>query len=167
VTVLVAYASRHGATREIAEAIADALSARDVAVDVRDVAGVDGLEPYHAVVLGSAVYFGKWLEPARNFVEAHADELAARPTWLFSSGPVGDPPFPGEDDAVRAEALVAATNARGHRLLGGKLDPSALGLAERMLARVAHGRGDYRDWNEIDTWAADIAAALQAEHAAI
>ena len=65
--MLVAYASRHGATREIAEAIAAALLARGVTADARDVATIDGLEPYDAVVLGSAVYFGKWLEPARAF----------------------------------------------------------------------------------------------------
>jgi menaquinone-dependent protoporphyrinogen oxidase len=77
--VLVAVASRHGATAEIADAIAERLGVRRIGADVcriEDCAGVDG---YGAVILGSAVYAGSWLPSARQFVEAHAAELAARP----------------------------------------------------------------------------------------
>ena len=94
-TVLVTAASRHGGTREIAEAIARELEAQGVSVELRELEEVSDLGRYDAVVLGSAVYLGRWLEPALRFVERHADELAERKTWLFSSGPiVGDPPRP-------------------------------------------------------------------------
>lgn len=66
-----------------------------------------GVGGYDAVVLGSAVYVGRWLEPARELVDAHAEELAARPTWLFSSGPIGDPPKPEADDAVQIAEIAA------------------------------------------------------------
>jgi len=79
---------------------------------------------YEAFVLGSAVYFGNWLQEARGFVEAHGHELAARPVWLFSSGPIGDPPEPSEEKAVHIEAIREATGAEDHRLFGGKLDKS-------------------------------------------
>lgn len=80
-TVLVAAASRHGATREIAEVIAQELGARGVEADVADVERVDDVAGYEAVELGSAIYVGKWLEPARRFVDRHAETLSSRPTW--------------------------------------------------------------------------------------
>ena len=101
-TVLVAAASKYGATAEIAEAIGRALREGGVAADVRPVEQAGDLAGYAGVVLGSAVYVGRWLEPGRRFVDEHAEELAAKPTWLFSSGPVGDPPKPGA-----AELLLA------------------------------------------------------------
>jgi menaquinone-dependent protoporphyrinogen oxidase len=48
---------------------------------------------FDAVVLGSAVYAGRWLDPARQYAALYADVLRARPVWLFSSGPIGNPPF--------------------------------------------------------------------------
>ena len=103
---------------------------------------------------------GRWLESARDFVEAHGATLATRPTWLFSSGPIGEPPRPAADDAVQIDAIVAATSAREHRLFAGRLDKSALGFGERAMVlafRVADG--DYRDWAEIEAWAREIATA--------
>jgi len=55
----------------------------------KQIQAVDGFD---AVVLGSAVYAGHWLKPARELVDRSRDALAARPVWLFSSGPIGDPP---------------------------------------------------------------------------
>jgi menaquinone-dependent protoporphyrinogen oxidase len=161
-TVLVAAASKHGATQEIAEAIGRALTERGVATEVKRIDDVADLAPYEAVVLGSAVYTGQWLEPARWFVDEHHDELAARPTWLFTSGPIGDPPKPAEDEAVRIGPIVEATRAREHRLFAGKLDRSKLGFGERAMVRAFRAQeGDFRDWDEIAAWAAGIAQALQ------
>ena len=163
-TVLVAAASKHGATAEIAEAIGRALRESGVAADVRPVEQVDDLSAYAEVVLGSAVYVGRWLKPARRFAETHAYELTARPTWLFSSGPVGDPPKPEAGQAVQIEPLMTKTKARGHRLFAGKIDKGKLGFGERALTlalRVAEG--DFRDWAEIATWARTIAEAISEE----
>jgi len=161
-TVLVTAASRHGATSEIAVAIARVLGSRGLDADVRRADDVRELEGYDAVVLGSAVYAGKWLEPARRLVEEHGDELAARPTWLFSSGPLGEPPRPAPRAAVDVDAIAAATRAREHRLFAGRLDRGRLGLGERVVARAVHApEGDFRDWGEIEAWADDIAATLE------
>ena len=160
-TVLVAAATRHGATAEIAGAIGRVLRERGVSCEVADVADVDSLAGYDAVVLGSAVYLGKWLEPARSFVDRHADELAARKTWLFSSGPVGDPPKPSPESAVELDAVVAKTSPVASRVFGGKVDRSTLGLAERTVLRaVRASEGDYRDWRDVRAFAADIADAV-------
>jgi menaquinone-dependent protoporphyrinogen oxidase len=161
--ILVAVASKHGATEEIAETIGRWLRDRDLDVDVRKVDDVADVDSYEAVVLGSAVYMGKWLEPARKFVEQHADELADRPTWLFSSGPLGTPPKPEWDKAVQIEAIIAMTGAREHRIFVGKLDKSRLTVGMRAVVRAVHAPyGDFRDWPAIADWADEIADTLQA-----
>jgi len=88
-SVLVAYASRHGSTRGIAERIAERLRVDGLDVDVRPVAGVDDVSAYDAFVVGAAVYMFHWLKDATSFVQRNREFLAARPTWLFSSGPIG------------------------------------------------------------------------------
>lgn len=162
-TVLVAYASRHGATREIAEAIAAELSELGAEAIACDAAEVDDLRPFDAVVLGSAVYVGSWLEPARKLVELHGDQLSARRTWIFSSGPIGDPPKPDAAKAVQVDAIVERVRPEEHRLFAGKIDKSKLGFGERaVMHAVRAAEGDFRDWDEIRGWAAEIAAALRA-----
>lgn len=164
-TVLVAAASRHGATSEIAERIGADLAEHGVAAEVRGLAEVDDLGGYDAFVIGSGIYLGKWLEEARDFVDRHADELAARPTWLFGSGSiVGDPPLDDDPRALRAgaaEALVETAHAREHKLFAGKLDKARLGFLERAAVRGAHAsEGDHRNWAAIDEWATAIADEL-------
>ncbi len=164
--VLVAAASKHGATSGIAEAIGRALTSAGLDVIVRPPDEVSSLEGYDAVVLGSAVYMGAWLEPARKLVDRQRDALAARPVWLFSSGPVGDPPRPAADTAVDVSEIQEKTGARGHRLFPGRLSKRELGFAERALAAATHSQeGDFRPWSEIDDWAAGIASSLHAEMA--
>jgi menaquinone-dependent protoporphyrinogen oxidase len=88
--------------------------------------------------------------------------LSARPTWLFSSGPIGAPPRPDESQAVDVHDLVAKTRARGHKLFAGKLDKSKLGFGERaVMLAFRPVEGDYRDWDEIEDWARAIAGELR------
>ena len=165
-TVLVAAASKHGSTREIAERIGSDLAERGVAVEVKRLEDVDDLDGYEAVVLGSGVYMGNWRKSARRFIDAHAADLARRPTWLFASGSiVGDPPVDEDPRALRAglaEKLVETAHAREHKLFAGKLDSSELALLEKAAVRAAHAReGDHRDWQAVDDWAAGIARELR------
>jgi menaquinone-dependent protoporphyrinogen oxidase len=162
--ILVAAASKHGSTTEIARDIGAtllaALEGDATTVDVRAAEEVTAVDDYDAVVLGSAVYMGHWLEPARRLVDKHGAALAARPTWLFSSGPVGDPPKPDEEP-VDVAALVAATDARGHQVFAGKLDRDRLGFAERaVMIALRAPQGDFRDWAAIRAWTSGIAAEL-------
>jgi menaquinone-dependent protoporphyrinogen oxidase len=160
--VLVAAASKHGATHEIAAAIGRGLSERGLVVEVCDVADLGSIGDANACVLGSAVYVGQWLGTARHFVEANAAALAAIPTWLFSSGPLGDPLKPDEEHAVNVAETIASVAAREHRLFAGKLDKGQLGFGERaVVLAVRAADGDYRNWDEIDAWAGEIAAALR------
>jgi menaquinone-dependent protoporphyrinogen oxidase len=160
-TILVTAATKHGATAEIAEAIGRALETAGHVVTVEAVDCVTSVEPYEAVILGSGVYIGHWLAPARAFAHAHGEDLRARPTWLFSSGPIGAPPLPKAEDAVDVDDLMQETGARDHRLFGGRVDRHRLGFAERaVLLAVRAQDGDYRDWEEISAWAGGIAAEL-------
>jgi menaquinone-dependent protoporphyrinogen oxidase len=160
-TVLVTAASRHGSTAEMAEAVGRTLRQRGLDVDVRPAADVAAVDGYEAGVLGSAVYMGHWLEAARQLAESETRALRGRPVWLFSSGPVGDPPKPDEQP-VDTGAAIAATGAREHRLFNGNLDPSRLGFAERAMVRAVRAQtGDFRDWAEIAAWAGEIADALR------
>lgn len=166
--VLVAFASRHHSTHDIAEAIASALVERGIAAEARDVAEVHDLSDYGAAVLGSAVYMGRWLGPARRFAQLHASELSRMPVWLFSSGPLGAPGHeipPGEAADVRV--LERLTGATGHRTFGGRLEFKHLHFTERAIARTLHApEVDSRDWGAIDRFAADIADQLLGAHLA-
>jgi menaquinone-dependent protoporphyrinogen oxidase len=160
--VLVTVASRQGATKEIAERIGEVLSAAGLGVTVEPVEAVSDVARYDAVVLGSAVRIGHWIEPARRFVRDHAAALASRPVWLFSSGPIGNPPKPA-GEPLEIGDLLATLHARGHRVFPGKLEKDGLGIAERaIVAAVRAEEGDFRPWAEIDAWAAGIAAELRA-----
>jgi menaquinone-dependent protoporphyrinogen oxidase len=165
VKVLVVVASRHGASLQIGEVVATTLRARGLPADMCRVEDVTSLDGYDAVVLGSSVYAGHWLRRARVFVDAFDAELERRPLWLFSSGPVGDPPRPLENPA-EIRTLVKRLGARSHRLFGGRIEGDELGLAEKALvALVRAPYGDYRPWSEISVWAEAIAADLQAQPA--
>ena len=88
--ILVAYASKYGATKEIAEKIGEVLRQADLQADVLPVDGIHDISPYQAVILGSAVYVGKWQKEAVEFLQTYENILADRPVWLFSSGPTGE-----------------------------------------------------------------------------
>ncbi len=158
--VLVTAASKHGSTAEIAQAIGDLLAERGVDVAVMPIDDVREIDDYDAVVIGSAVYAGHWLEPARELVKRHAMRLTARPVWLFSSGPIGDPPKPDEDP-VDAAPLVEVTAARDHKVFAGKLDKARLGFTEKAIVLALRAPfGDFREWQDIRAWASAIADDL-------
>ena len=161
--ILVAVASRHGSTHEIAEAIAEELRATGHAVDVRKGDEVAGVEMYDAAIVGSAIYAGSWLPEARSFTERHRPALAKLPVWLFSSGPLGAENPQPQDDPQQLAAPMDGVAVRGHRVFVGKLDKRELGLSERLIARVVKApEGDFREWEEIRAWAREIGAALPA-----
>jgi menaquinone-dependent protoporphyrinogen oxidase len=162
VRVLVTAASRHGATHEIATAIADGLARRGLDAEARPAEELSSLDGYDAYVIGSAVYVGRWLPPARELVEAHAEALTERPVWMFSSGPLGPPDaLKPEGDPVDTDDLVQAAGALQHRVFAGRLDRSLLGLGEKaVVIAVRAPEGDFRDWAAIDRFAAEIAGHL-------
>jgi menaquinone-dependent protoporphyrinogen oxidase len=178
--VLVAYASKAGSTKGIAEYIGEKLRARGLSAEVEDVSSVKSVGEYDAFVVGSAVYMFHWTKEAKQFVLKNQAHLASRPVWLFSSGPVGNQKTNSEgrdllDVSVSGpkeiEELTAAAKPRSHRVFFGALDGSklggAMGLTYRFMRRSKAIResmpdGDYRDWKDIEAWANGIAEELSA-----
>jgi menaquinone-dependent protoporphyrinogen oxidase len=170
--ILVAYSSKHGATSGIAERIADQLCAAGYDAHALPAANVRDISEYDAFVIGSAAYLGHWQKDATDFVNRNAAVLADRPTWLFSSGPLGNQPTDakGRDQRVAAEpkeipAFRDQIHPRDHRVFFGALDPGALGLRDRVIRTLPAGRallpeGDFRDWQEIDVWVDGIGDEL-------
>jgi menaquinone-dependent protoporphyrinogen oxidase len=168
--VLVAYASKHASTAEIAERIAGAMREAGRAAEARPAAEVGDLLGYDAVVLGSAVYAGRWRREARGFARRHARTLQNMPVWLFSSGPIGAvDEHPTAPEPRFAKRLAAQLGAREHVMFGGRLPLEPGNFVERaMLKRTAPERRDARDWRAIDSWARDVVeqVALEAHVAA-
>ena len=162
VTVLVAVASRHGATMGIGQIVGEYLQMRGIEAVVRDVADVRSFVGYDAVIVGSAVYRGRWLKPARQLAERLIADGGVQPIWLFSSGPIGDPAEPAGDPASIG-SLLGDPRIRGHRVFAGKLDLARLGPFERLTTKLLHTpEGDYRHWADVESWAQEIADALTA-----
>ena len=114
------------------------------------------------MVLGSAVYMGQWMKPARELVERSAAALAARPVWLFSSGPVGEPPKPA-GNPVDVTKILQAAKARDHWIFADKLARKQLSFRDRAMASaVRAAEGDFRNWAQIKDWATGIADTLLA-----
>ena len=177
--VLVAYATRHGATRGIAERIASTLQRRGLEVSLSPANQVRFAHRYGAFVIGSAAYAFHWLSEASELVRRERDLFSQRPTWLFSSGPIG----PDELDAKGRDQRDASRPAefsefarlvqpRGMRVFFGAYDPDApaTSIPERLMKvflrfvpslRRALPAGDFRDWAEIEAWADEIATELQ------
>jgi menaquinone-dependent protoporphyrinogen oxidase len=176
--VLVAYASRHGATRGIAERIAETLQRSGVEVSLKAVEQAGTVDQYDAFVIGSAAYMGHWMNEATRFVEVNHTHLARHPVWLFSSGPVGTETIDakGRDlvDASRPAEFASVADSihpRDRRVFFGAFDPDAkpASLVERLGApfmrmpavREALPAGDFRDWPAIEAWAEEIARELR------
>ncbi len=163
-SMAIVIASKHGSTREIGEEVARTLRHDGIGSTIYDATDVVNLEGRSGVIVGSAVYMGKWMKEARDFVEENADRLRTMPVWLFSSGPIGEQSPESAVDARAMNDLIASCGARSHRLFSGKLDRSELSRTERLATRLVNApEGDFRDFDAIDAWAEEIAAVLLAE----
>ena len=134
---------------------------------------IGALDPYDAIVCGSATYFGHWMKGATNFVRNNAQVLAERPVWLFSCGPLGSN-AQGKENPEKAEPreiaeFRAAIHPRDHRVFFGAMDPQKLGLLHRFITflpvnwnNALFPVGDFRDRNQIGRWAVNMAALCKA-----
>jgi menaquinone-dependent protoporphyrinogen oxidase len=164
--VLVAYASKHGSTAEIAEKIGQVLRQDGLQVDAQPVNKVKDLKQYSAAVLGSATYIGMWRKEFTRFLAGNENLLAGMPVWFFSSGPMG------EGDPVELSQgwrfpeaqrpLMESIKPRDTAIFQGAIDPQKMGFLERwVIKNVKAPTGDFRNWDAITKWAEGIAAALK------
>ncbi|MCI9870524.1 flavodoxin [Arthrobacter humicola] len=156
-TVLVAYASAFGSTREIAQHVASRMAVARGEVECRS----------EAVVVGSAIHNQAWLPPALPFFNGHARELAIRPVWAFSVGMADALPRPFRKRGAAlqqerlARVLVKEVPLRGHEIFSGVYKAGQMPAPLRMLFRLVGGRfGDFRDWAADDGWTDQITDQL-------
>jgi len=175
--VLVAYASRYGATLGIAERIAATLRQQGIEATVECAERAGDPAGYDAAVIGSAEYYVHWMKPATEFVRRNASALASRPVWMFSVGPLGTKEKDDQGRDVRAvlepkeiAEFRETVKPRDHRVFFGAMDPSKLGFTHRLIYKLPANRdgalfpqGDFRNWAEIETWAGGIAETLKAQ----
>lgn len=155
--VLVAYGSKRGGTRGIAETIAKALTEQGDDVHVRDARQVGSLDGYEMVIVGGALYANRWHKSARRLVKRNAAALKRVPVWLFSSGPLDDSARTGWIPAVgQVSELIDLVDARGHETFGGRLSPDAKGFPANAMARDR--AGDWHDSDQIAAWARQMHA---------
>jgi menaquinone-dependent protoporphyrinogen oxidase len=165
--VFVVHASQFGATRGIAERITEVLGRHGLAAEMYPVTQLATLAMADAVVIGSAVHAGHWLDDATRFVYRHQDALRAMPVWLFSSGPLGDRAVKApQADPKEVAAFRVLLEPRGVAVFPGAYDRetadfSHMGLGAKLAGRLMP-EGDWRDWDAIDRWADAIAESLLA-----
>lgn len=161
-TLLIAYASKHGSTQGIAERIAEKLRQLGKQAEARSVDTVENPESYEAFIIGSAIYYGSWLKEATEWVHRNQAVLAAHPVWLFSSGPLGTEVSDAEEQPKEMTEFQQAIRPREQRIFFGALDHSHLSFAERVMVKAIRvPEGDFRDWHVIEAWAVSIAQHLR------
>ena len=164
--VLVVYATKYGATAEIANEIGQVLCDKGLRADVLPADQAGDPAPYQAVVLGSAVYAGQWRKEAAAFLEANEQVLAGRPVWLFSSGPTGqgkpEELMKGWHFPEAQKPIADRIQPRDMAFFHGVLDMQKLNLAEKLIVKALKApAGDFRDWETVTLWAQSIATALR------
>lgn len=165
--ILVAYSSKYGATQEIAEKIGEVLMQSGDQVDVSSVGTVSDLTRYQAIILGSAIYVGKWPKESAKFLKANEKFLADHPFWVFSSGPSGegDPLELVEGKLIPADlqSAIDRIHPRGITIFHGNINLEKINSIEKWAVKnvVKKPFGDFRDWNSIVTWSGEISAELK------
>jgi menaquinone-dependent protoporphyrinogen oxidase len=167
--ILVAYATKYGSTREVAQAVAATLAELGREVDLQPAAEVRTIEGYDAVVVGAPVYIGHLLGDAQHFLTTHADALAELPVAVFALGPlaVDETELEGARASLEADlSKIPAVAPVDTAVFGGVFDPAKLSFSHKLLTKLPasplHGRprSDIRDWDAIRAWARQVAPRL-------
>ncbi len=160
--VLVAYGTKNGATEGIAQEIAATLRKDGLEAEARPAREVASVGAYHAVILGGALYAGRWQRDARRFARRHTGQLRSRDVWFFSSGPLDDSAEKGEiPPAFGVRRAMSRTGARGHVTFGGRLAEHPTGRLARSMAKRGLDK-DHRNFEQIRQWAHSVSASLLA-----
>ena len=156
--VLIAYASKHGTTREVAESIAGTLEERGLAVDLEEAGRVRDIAQYEAVIVGGGLYMGKWHGDARRLLERHRTELMEKRLAVFGMGPDSLEESKVAESRKQLDRALAATpelEPIAVTIFGGALKPETWRFPFNRLPAY-----DARDWDAIHVWADEIAAKL-------
>ena len=164
--ILVCFAPKRGATAEISKRIAEVIRKSELPVECKPIDQVTSLLPHTGVVLGSAVYNGRWLKEASRFIIKNRNILADIPFWVFSSGPTGDVDieewFKEQNHSVKLKKALEVTRPKSIRVFHGAFNPKNLNYYHKWRANQASvNEGDFRNWESIEIWADEIAASYK------
>lgn len=159
-SVLVAYGSKRGGTKGLAEMVAEDLRQEGFDVEIGPAPTMKSCSSYDGVIVGGALYASRWHKDAKRFVKRHSAELRCIPTFFFSSGPLDDSAAKGDIAPVKGvQALMGRVGARGHVTFGGRLSPDAKGFPASAMAKTK--AGDWRDTDQVRAWVKSIAPELR------
>jgi len=154
-SILVAYASKKGSTAEVATFVAKRLRERGLVADVRRAAEVEDVARYDGVVIGGSLYFGRWHDDARAFLNRFRTPLADRPLAVFALGPKTAAPDDLAESRAQLERALGNAEPTTVAVFGGVIDPDKLRFPfNRMPA------SDARDWTAIAAWADEVASLV-------
>jgi len=157
--ILLAYATRYGSTQEVAQSIATTLREAGLEVEMQPMRDVKSLDGYEAVVLGAAIYGGRWHPEAHLFLSQHQATLEQRPVAVFALGPLSTSATAKQKSRRQLDKDLEKypwLKPVAEEMFAGKYDPSQLSFFERLLPA-----SDHRDWDAIRTWATALPAQLR------
>lgn len=163
-SVLIVYGTKYGATAGIAKKLAEVIQ-KKYSVTITSFSDAPNPSDFQYVVLGSAVYIGKWRKEAEKYLVHFSQVLVDRMVWLFSSGPTGS------DDPVKTmkgwifpqnlKQVADQINPKDTVLFHGALDMKKCSFFERMIIRgIKAPTGDFRNWAQIESWAESILCSI-------
>lgn len=158
--VLVVYATKHGSTEEVAAELAETLRGHGFDTELREAGEVASIDGFEGVLVGGALYAGRWHRRARSFLREHAEQLRGRPVAVFALGPQDlEPEHVAQSRGQLERALGRTPDVRpvSIAIFGGAIDPQALHFPFNRMQPV-----DARDWDAIHGWGDELARVFAA-----
>ena len=157
--VLIAYASRLGSTRRVAESIGNILKDAEIDVDVKNVNDVDDISSYTSVIIGSAAKSGKLLTEARKFAVKFKNDIKKLKTAYFTvclTEPYDDvKSFMNAEYSLEPLKEIKEPVCLG--LFAGKPDIKSLRWFLRHILRKAKTEeAEVGNWDDIESWADEL-----------
>lgn len=155
-TILVAYATRYGSTKEVAESVANTLRNAGFILEVLPLREVRSLNGVDAVIMGAPLQMFHWHPDALHFLNRFKTPLSSLPVAVFALGPFH----------VEESEFSEARKQLGNELakypwfapidvvvFGGKFDPARLAFPMNMFPALKQMPAlDIRDWDAIREW---------------
>lgn len=162
--LLVAYATRYGSTKEVAEKIAATLREGGSVVDVNTAERVRSLDGYRAVIVGAPLYMFNWLKAARRFLSRNRTALEGVRVAVFALGPTEDKERDWQEARGQLDKVLAGftwLTPVAVELFGGKFDPARLTFPYTLIPALKRMPvSDLRDWDAVRAWARGLARTL-------